>query len=184
MPYLDRVGSNKSLRRVPHSPRLCLMRWVVFCFSRPEGAWGFSPTKNAPWKQRALARALPRERNFPQKPQQIRMSSPSMPENPHNQHRINHFPPKNSWHSSYAPTRRIKVVENKSSPTICFWRTIRAHPICFDNFIVNSFILTTLAAHQPDRSFKINQLHPKYPREGGGGRGRTNNEQMANNRQR
>ena len=31
------------------------------------------------------------------------MSSPSTPNNSHNHHKINHFPQKNSWHSSYAP---------------------------------------------------------------------------------
>jgi hypothetical protein len=46
---------------------------------------------------------------FPQKPQQIRMSSPSAPKNPHNSHSINHFPPKNSWHSSYAPLDTLNI---------------------------------------------------------------------------
>ena len=46
---------------------------------------------------------------FPQKPQQIRMSSPSTPKNPHNYRLINHIPKKNSWHSSYAPLDTINI---------------------------------------------------------------------------
>jgi hypothetical protein len=59
--------------------------------------------------------------SFPQNPQQIRMSTPSTLQNPPNPHPINHFPPKNTWHSSYAPTRRIKVGEKKggSRPAPC-----------------------------------------------------------------
>jgi hypothetical protein len=37
------------------------------------------------------------------------MSSPSTPKNPHNPHPINHFPQKNSWHSSYAPLDTINI---------------------------------------------------------------------------
>jgi hypothetical protein len=47
--------------------------------------------------------------SFPQKPQQIRLSSPSTPQNPLNQHQLNHFPNKNSWHSSYAPLATINI---------------------------------------------------------------------------
>ena len=46
---------------------------------------------------------------YPQKPQQIRLSSPSTPKNPTSSHSINHFPPKNSWHSSYAPLDTINI---------------------------------------------------------------------------
>jgi hypothetical protein len=61
---------------------------------------------------------------YPQKPQQIRLSSPSTPKNPTSSHSINHFPPKNSWHSSYAPLGRIEVwIEFKAvilaQPTTC-----------------------------------------------------------------
>ena len=49
--------------------------------------------------------------SFPQNPQQIRMSTPSTLQNPPNPHPINHFGHKNTWHSSYAPTRKIKVGE-------------------------------------------------------------------------
>jgi hypothetical protein len=44
---------------------------------------------------------------FPQKPQQIRMSSPSNQNNFRNSHLINHLLKKNSWHSSYAPLDTI-----------------------------------------------------------------------------
>jgi hypothetical protein len=56
----------------------------------------------------------------PQKPQKILMSSPSEPKNPNNPSPINHFPPKNSWHSSFPPTRIIKSVSkntNRPGPT-------------------------------------------------------------------
>ena len=46
---------------------------------------------------------------YPQKPQQIRVSSPCIPEKSHNPRSTNHFRYKNSWHSSYAPSRIIKV---------------------------------------------------------------------------
>jgi len=46
---------------------------------------------------------------YPQKPQQIPLSSPSTPKNPSNSHPINHFPLKNSWHSSYAPLATINI---------------------------------------------------------------------------
>ena len=55
-------------------------------------------------------RSRTRKKN-PSNPQQIRMSSPSTLQNPPNPHPTNHFPPKNTWHSSYAPPRRIKVGE-------------------------------------------------------------------------
>ena len=48
-------------------------------------------------------------RRTPQKPQQIRMSSPSTPKNPANSRPINHFTPKNSWHTSYAPVDTINI---------------------------------------------------------------------------
>jgi hypothetical protein len=41
------------------------------------------------------------------------MSSPSTLNNPHNPYLINHLPQKNSWHSSFPPTRIIKGVEMK-----------------------------------------------------------------------
>jgi len=37
------------------------------------------------------------------------LSSPSTPNNSHNQNNINHFPQKNSWHSSYAPLDTINI---------------------------------------------------------------------------
>jgi len=43
------------------------------------------------------------------KPQQIPLSSPSTPKNPHNHHSINHLPKKNSWHSSYAPLDTLNI---------------------------------------------------------------------------
>jgi hypothetical protein len=39
----------------------------------------------------------------------IRMSSPSTPKKFHNQHHINHLPPKNSWHTSYASLATINI---------------------------------------------------------------------------
>ena len=45
----------------------------------------------------------------PQNSQQIRMSTPSNLQNPPNQHRTNYFPPKNTWHSSYAPLGTINL---------------------------------------------------------------------------
>jgi hypothetical protein len=44
------------------------------------------------------------------------MSSPSTPKNLHNSHPINHFPQKNSWHSSYAPLGKIEVEIKKEGP--------------------------------------------------------------------
>ena len=78
--------------------------------------------------------------SFPQNPQQIRMSTPSTLQNPPNPHPINHFPAKNTWHSSYAPPRRIKVGEKISSQTSCVRRILPAHPACFDDISRNSFI--------------------------------------------
>ncbi len=37
------------------------------------------------------------------------LSSPSTPKNHPNSHQLNHINPKNSWHSSFPPTRTIKV---------------------------------------------------------------------------
>jgi hypothetical protein len=46
---------------------------------------------------------------FPQKPQQIGVSSPSTPKKPHNPHPTNHIPQKNSWHTSYAPLDTLNI---------------------------------------------------------------------------
>ena len=43
------------------------------------------------------------------------LSSPSTSKNPSNQLLINHLSSKNTWHSSYAPSRIIKTVENKQT---------------------------------------------------------------------
>ena len=42
------------------------------------------------------------------------LSSPSTLQNPSNHHPNNHLPPKNSWHSSFPPTRIIEVGGNPS----------------------------------------------------------------------
>jgi hypothetical protein len=42
---------------------------------------------------------------------QIRLSSPYDGEKSDKSRSINHLPPKNTWHSSYAPTRIMEVVE-------------------------------------------------------------------------
>jgi hypothetical protein len=60
---------------------------------------------------------------FSRKPQQIRMSSPPTPINPHNSHSINHFPPKNSWHSSYAPLDTLNIWIK----SIELWANARSH---------------------------------------------------------
>ena len=67
--------------------------------------------KKRGWKPEALASGLPWGMQLfnLQKSQQIRMSSPSTPQNPHNSHSINHFPPKNSWHTSYAPLDTLNI---------------------------------------------------------------------------
>jgi hypothetical protein len=57
----------------------------------------------------SIAPAIQDAKIFPQKPQQIRLSSPSTLEYPPNSHPINHFPPKNSWHSSYAPLDTLNI---------------------------------------------------------------------------
>jgi hypothetical protein len=56
---------------------------------------------------------------FCQKPQQNRVSSLSTPQNPPNSHQLNHINPKNSWHSSFPPTRIIKAVEMREKPGAC-----------------------------------------------------------------
>src|ERR1039458_9209695 len=71
----------------------------------------------------------------PQKTQQIRLSRPSRPHNPPNPQPINHFPPKNSWHSSYAPRRIIKSVSKttQTRPTsraFAFSRLRKNSPSC------------------------------------------------------
>jgi hypothetical protein len=73
-----------------------------------EGAWGFSPT-NKPRRIKGLQPRIFFFASHPQKPQQIPLSSPSTPQNPHNSHSINHFHPKNSWHSSYAPLDTLNI---------------------------------------------------------------------------
>jgi hypothetical protein len=73
-----------------------------------EGAWGFSPMNKAN-QIKGLQPRIFFSLHDPQKPQQIRVSSPSTPQNPPNQHQLNHFPPKNSWHSSYAPLDTINI---------------------------------------------------------------------------
>jgi hypothetical protein len=88
-----------------------------------------SPTKSPslPSLERLKARPIRRSKlttltknavASPQKPQQILVSSPSKPRNSHNSHPINHIPPKNSWHNSYARRRIIKAVENKQTRPI------------------------------------------------------------------
>ena len=72
----------------PGAPHLALEMWVL-----------------APTRRRIF---------FPQKPQQNRVSSPCAPQKSPNPHRTNHFPPKNTWHSSFPPTRIIKVGGNMS----------------------------------------------------------------------
>jgi hypothetical protein len=52
----------------------------------------------------------------PQKPQQIRLSSPSMPKKSINYHNTNNLPKKNTWHTSYAPLGRIEVEIKKEGP--------------------------------------------------------------------
>src|SRR5664280_3669867 len=69
----------------------------------------------------------------PQKPQQIRMSSPSTPKNPSNSRSINHFPPKNSWHSSYAPLGRIEVEIKKKGRKPSTTRGRILWPFAFKN---------------------------------------------------
>jgi hypothetical protein len=74
----------------------------------------------------SIAPAIEDAKIFPQKPQQIPLSSPSTPKNPANHHPINHIPPKNSWHSSYAPSCIIEVVEKTREAR----RSCRASLIC------------------------------------------------------
>jgi len=73
---------------------------------------------------------------FSQKPQQNHVSSPSTLQNPHNPRSNNHFHPKNSWHSSYAPLGTIniwiefiqpaRVVSPEASRTeSIFWRQLK-----------------------------------------------------------
>ncbi len=44
------------------------------------------------------------------------MSSPSDLQNPNNSNPINHMPPKNSWHTSYAPLDTINIWINSIEP--------------------------------------------------------------------
>ncbi len=71
---------------------------------------GFSLGNPIPSKKRASAPGTvhlePRTLNL--EPLKT-LSSPSTPKNPHNPHRTNHFPPKNSWHTSYAPLDTINI---------------------------------------------------------------------------
>jgi hypothetical protein len=53
-----------------------------------------------------------------QKPQQIRVSSPSTHQNRLNQQKTNEKKPSRKWHSSYVPRHIIKTVENKQTRPI------------------------------------------------------------------
>jgi hypothetical protein len=44
------------------------------------------------------------------------LSTPSSLQNPNNQHPTNHLPMKNTWHSSYAPPRRINLTDQMHPP--------------------------------------------------------------------
>ena len=58
---------------------------------------------------RSLTRQSPPSKILSANCPENRMSSPSTPENSSNSHRINHFPSKNSWHSSYAPLDTLNI---------------------------------------------------------------------------
>jgi hypothetical protein len=50
-----------------------------------------------------------------QKPQQIRVSSPSTHQDRVNRHKTKEKKLSRNWHSSYVPSRIIKAVENKQT---------------------------------------------------------------------
>jgi hypothetical protein len=79
------------------------------------------------------------------------LSSPSTPKNSSNQHPINHFHQKNSWHSSYAPRRIIKSVsKTKQTRPIrrvpAFNASVPLQVIANDYFRGNSNGMTILPA--------------------------------------
>ena len=78
-------------------------------FRRERGA---SAPRMSPQKERALARGICSCRRlffpYPLPPLLIFLSSPSTLQNPPNQLHTNHLKLKNSWHSSFPPTRIIK----------------------------------------------------------------------------
>ena len=99
------------------------LRWYLGAPSMPRSlrhGWGFGCPFLPQSHRGRVGDAAPRKapKIFPQKPQQIRVSSPCAPKNPSNPHCANHFPPKNSWHTSFPPTRIIKVVINIQSPAL------------------------------------------------------------------
>jgi hypothetical protein len=114
---------------VCHSVALFVCHSAAFAHVFPEGAgafrplnprshsWGFSPGPGAPsfaFFQRRVGQppTLPApEEFFREFPRKIAVSRPSTPKNPPNSHQPNHINLKNSWHSSFPPTRIIKAVE-------------------------------------------------------------------------
>ena len=85
------------------------------------------------------------------------MSSPSKPENPPNSHHINHFPPKNSWHSSYAPRRITKAVANKQTrPTRrAFAFNVPPQTVANQRIIRNPNRMTTLQTQPVKAQFSL-----------------------------
>jgi hypothetical protein len=113
--------SSRPQRRTVHRPsrsggtpafRLCLFLFFAVACSPPlpEGAGAFSlrPMKPSPRRHGLHPRAFSSTDNLQPATDNL-LSSPSTPKNPHNSHLINHFPPKNSWHSSYAPLDTINI---------------------------------------------------------------------------
>jgi len=96
---------------------------IGLCPCLSEGAWGFSPTNNGPWKQRALAPGICCRRClffvFPVPCSLHFLSRPSTLQNPPNQLHSNHLKLKNSWHSSFPQARIIKAVEMREKPGAC-----------------------------------------------------------------
>ena len=82
--------------------------------ARSIAAWGAAPGSGPPQacglKAHAIAAASrTRLKIFPRFPQQIRVSSPSTPQNSPKPHQPNHIIHLKSWHSSYAPLATINI---------------------------------------------------------------------------
>ena len=116
--------------RVPGAPSIAPLshamggsntaRTTTFVFAwkgptaRSIAAWGAAPGSGPPQacglKAHAIAAASrTRLKIFPRFPQQIRVSSPSTPQNSPKPHQPNHIIHLKSWHSSYAPLATINI---------------------------------------------------------------------------
>ena len=109
-PHTARTRPELTNIRVLHPSQLHRDGWDIARLRGTEGAGAFRPLKPSPRRNGlqppGTVHLEPRTLNL--EPLKT-LSSPSNPKNPHNSHPINHFPPKNSWHTSYAPLDTINT---------------------------------------------------------------------------